>query len=477
MTEELDIQKHDLKSIQKLYSTVCSQNTFLNQYTLLDVEEGKKKVYHSLLKKHNYQKDKDIMIQQFVDASAKQLTDALFVNHSGESRNTQMVGVKNVIQDPRKLNPTYFQETHRVIYIDSAYRSNLWHANYVYDSKTSTNMNVELNDTLSNVTSLELTNVNIPYTFYTIDTAYGNNYFYVQKVSDDDTLEKIEISGGNYTSSTLITAINYAFAASTNFQAISATLNTVTNKVSIENNNPSDNCLFVFYDYLDDAQSFADTMSSALSPNTQTRINNNLGWILGFRTIDNSNVCLEYTINAGETLQAESLCFIPQTKYFILVIDDMNKNQSNKGLVQISNHDKDFIKPTHYFKETDNSLNCLTDANCASYVDDTGRTMTKNQIYSALQINNYRSDLTKKNANLNTNLIDNVFGIVPFENKSLVWGQSMFMSDKNRYKRKYAGPVSIEKLKIRLLNDRGNLVNLNGAEWSFSMISTHLYQT
>ena len=233
----------------------------------------------------------------------------------------------------------------------------------------------------------------------------------------------------------------------------------------------------MFYDYLDDAQSFADTMSSALSPNTQTRINNNLGWILGFRTIDNSNVCLEYTINAGETLQAESLCFIPQTKYFILVMDDMNKNQSNKGLVQISNHDKDFIKPTQYFKETDNSLNCLTDANCASYVDDTGRTMTKNQIYSALQINNYRSDLTKKNANLNTNLIDNVFGIVPFENKSLVWGQSMFMSDKNRYKRKYAGPVSIEKLKIRLLNDRGNLVNLNGAEWSFSMISTHLYQT
>ena len=35
MTEELDIQKHDLKSIQKLYSTVCSQNTFLNQFPFI----------------------------------------------------------------------------------------------------------------------------------------------------------------------------------------------------------------------------------------------------------------------------------------------------------------------------------------------------------------------------------------------------------------------------------------------------------
>jgi hypothetical protein len=34
-------------------------------------------------------------------------------------------------------------------------------------------------------------------------------------------------------------------------------------------------------------------------------------------------------------------------------------------------------------------------------------------------------------------------------------------------KRVFHGPVSITKLKVRLLNDRGLAVNLHGAEWSF----------
>ena len=38
-------------------------------------------------------------------------------------------------------------------------------------------MNVTLNDTLDNVVSLELTNINIPFTFYNINENAGNNYF------------------------------------------------------------------------------------------------------------------------------------------------------------------------------------------------------------------------------------------------------------------------------------------------------------
>ena len=85
--------------------------------------------------------------------------------------------------------------------------------------------------------------------------------------------------------------------------------------------------------------------------------------------------------------------------------------------------------------------------------------------------------MNQKNSNMNANLINNVFGIVPFENKSLNWGESTFTSDKNKFKRKYGGPVNIRKLQVKLLDDRGNVINLNGAEWSFSMISTHLYQS
>jgi hypothetical protein len=126
----------------------------------------------------------------------------------------------------------------------------------------------------------------------------------------------------------------------------------------------------------------------------------------------------------------------------------------------------------------DLSLNhgCLTNSNFDSYVGMDGRQMTKNELYSALQINNYRSNFNQKNSKLDANLINNVFAVVPFENKSLIWGSTIFTSDKNKFRRKYSGPVNISKLKVKLLDDKGNILNLNGAEWSFSMISTHLYQ-
>ena len=175
------------------------------------------------------------------------------------------------------------------------------------------------------------------------------------------------------------------------------------------------------------------------------------------------------------TITAEALCHSPYTKYFIIVIDDMNKNQSNKSLVQINNGKAHMSKP-RYFKDIDNSLNCLSESNFDSYVNDSGRNLTKNQLYSSLQVNNYRASFNETNSKLSADLINNVFAIVPFETKSLVWGSSMFTSDKNKFVRKYNGPVDISKLNVKLLDDRGNLLNLNGADWSLSMISTHSYK-
>ena len=43
-------------------------------------------------------------------------------------------------------------------------------------------------------------------------------------------------------------------------------------------------------------------------------------------------------------------------------------------------------------------------------------------------------------------------------------------------KRNYFGPVDIEKLRIKLLDDRGNIVNLNGLDWNIVLIAEVLYQ-
>ncbi len=469
MAQELSINNYTLRSVQKMFCDFGKTNVFYNTYTLMDIEETKNQVYLELLRKYNYQ-NKDT-IRNFVDQACNMLSSDLFSSNE-MGKNTEMVGVKDIIKDPRKLNKNYFNEVYRIVSIDSLYRDNLLHTNDTYNSRTSSSMSITLNDTLDNVVSLELTNINIPFTFYNIDENNGNNYFYVEKGSN---LSKVTIASGNYTNATLITAINTALGNATPAVSnLTFALNATTNKVTIENTD-ADAQNVIFYDHLDVSQNFYNSNTDELSAEIQAKLNNNLGWILGYRSINKTTVSLEYSVAAGSTITGESLCYIPYTKYFIIILDDRNKNQTNKSLVQISS-EKEFIKPTQYFKEIDNSLNCLTESNCSTYAGYENTQLTQKQLYSRLQINKHKSSFKNKNSMLDAFGINNVFGIVPFEQKSLVWGESMFTSDKNRFKRKYNGPIDINKMEVKLLDDRGNLLNLNGAEWSMTLISTHLYQ-
>ena len=43
-------------------------------------------------------------------------------------------------------------------------------------------------------------------------------------------------------------------------------------------------------------------------------------------------------------------------------------------------------------------------------------------------------------------------------------------------KRIYFGPVNIERMRVKLMDDKGNTVNMNGADWSVTLISENLYQ-
>jgi hypothetical protein len=474
MSQELSIDNYTIRDVRKMFSDACQSHTFYNTYTLLDVEEAKKHVYLNMLRKYNYQHKE--AIQVFIDKCAKMLINELFSNAGDKggpgvnmnelsSTATAMVGYKNVIQDTRSMSDgcalNTMKEHYRIISIDSMYREQLWANNYVYDPTTATNMTVELNDGLDDVMSLELTNINIPFTFYNVDESYGNNYFYVETVgSNPSNITKVSVESGNYTETTLVNTINQALSALPDFSDLSIVLSPLSNKVTITNgNNTGTSYNIIFYDHLD----------------TATKINNNLGWILGFRSMNMSNVTLEYAISPSSSITSDSLCYVPYTKYFVVVLDDYNKNQSNKGLVQVS-HSKEFIKRTQYFKNVDNDLACLNNTNCDEFVNASDRQLTKKQIYSTLQINQYRNEFSGKTSTMDAQGVNNVFGIIPFETKSLEWGKSMITSDKNRFKRKYNGPVDISKMHIKLLDDKGNILNLNGCEWSMTLISTHVHQ-
>ena len=42
--------------------------------------------------------------------------------------------------------------------------------------------------------------------------------------------------------------------------------------------------------------------------------------------------------------------------------------------------------------------------------------------------------------------------------------------------RTYFGPVNIERLRVKLVDDKGNLMNLHDIDWSFTLIIEQLYQ-
>ena len=42
--------------------------------------------------------------------------------------------------------------------------------------------------------------------------------------------------------------------------------------------------------------------------------------------------------------------------------------------------------------------------------------------------------------------------------------------------RTYFGPVNVDRMRVRLLNDKGNVLNMNGADWCVTLICDCLYQ-
>ena len=96
------------------------------------------------------------------------------------------------------------------------------------------------------------------------------------------------------------------------------------------------------------------------------------------------------------------------------------------------------------------------------------RKLTLNQIYSLNVINNNNN---KYNIDQKKNVVTDSIATIPFEAlKQLTITNNTFKE------RKYFGPVKIERLEIKLKDENGNFINLNGSTWGFNLIIEQLYQ-
>ena len=122
----------------------------------------------------------------------------------GEKKNENLDYNFQLDYSKGKLNPLLQQTVKRIVSIDSQYRDN--------KATMSTDYTFNLSDPLKDVVNLRLYSIQIPYTWYTINTNYGSNFFMIKGnrsgINNGNHDYKIEVPVGNYTASDLITAVN-----------------------------------------------------------------------------------------------------------------------------------------------------------------------------------------------------------------------------------------------------------------------------
>ena len=417
------------------------------------------------------------------------------------------------------LNPNLKNTINRFINLDSQFRQ--------YTSgidSTSTDYTCDLSDTIKNVLRLSLYSYQIPFSWYTIDIAYGNTCFWIAHPTNNTTIP-ISLPSGNYTQNNFIDQLNNSFIkAGFSFPARTNTIlypsppyptpalaankpayyNSNTGKISLfltdgsyngslGTFNISTSTQIIFYDFTGVLQCNVNCLSKS-----NNYFNNTLGWIMGYR-LPYYNVDLSGNTGPG-------ILDLNGTKYLILVIDDYNQNHVNNSLVSISQFSNTLKMPTYY--SPDLPYTCITPAqqgnnlpeliaedsfqqnglliaskyqhnytNTQIMLPSAPRTLTNAQLYTINSINNNNNNLTNYLAKAPTS--SDILAIIPVKTSVGVPTGSLlveFSGSLQDSARTYFGPVNIERLAVKLLDDKGNVLNLNGNDWCVSLIAECLYQ-
>jgi hypothetical protein len=165
----------------------------------------------------------------------------------------------------------------------------------------------------------------------------------------------------------------------------------------------------------------------------------------------------------------DSVCNTNLYNYFLLIIDDFIQNHVNDGLITIASVENDIALPTNASRI---SYQCdpITGQKIAGISTNNQFTsLTAKQLYSMNQIIDARRSSSTYTAGP---YMRDVFGLIPVKLAGLSFGSTYmeFGGTLQNQNRKYFGPVNIKKMSIKLMNDRGDVVDLNGTNWSFTLI-------
>jgi hypothetical protein len=156
--------------------------------------------------------------------------------------------------------------------------------------------------------------------------------------------------------------------------------------------------------------------------------------------------------------------------YFLVVVDDFIQNHVNAGLITITSLERDVALPT-YAARLSYQCDPVTGQKVAvSATNKLNSGLTSKQLYAANQILEDKRTRTKSYAT--GPYMKDVFALIPLKLSGMAFGSTYmeFGGTMQNQDRKYFGPVRIQKLSVKLMNDKGSVVSLNGGNWSFCLI-------
>ena len=164
--------------------------------------------------------------------------------------------------------------------------------------------------------------------------------------------------------------------------------------------------------------------------------------------------------------------------YFMIILDDYNQNHLNDGLVTVAKRDTSVTLPTYANRKNYRACDAVT-GELASPETETPsfptQGLTQKQVYSVEQI---LAEQNKVRDNMNSGpFIKDMFALLPIKASGATPGTIYveFGGTLQQQERIYFGPVNIRRLTIKLINDKGDVVDLNGANWSFQLVCEQLY--
>tara|TARA_B000000557_G_scaffold264746_1_gene271442 strand:- start:687 stop:2372 length:1686 start_codon:yes stop_codon:yes gene_type:complete len=442
----------------------------------------------------------------------------------------QKIGVQNQYNLPiiqGELNPRFENFNTRLINVDSQYRDDL--------SKPSTDFTFSLSDTLAQTVELTLQSIELPLSWHNISYSYGTATFIIWgddgggefRNATDPSFAVISIPDSYYDLSGIVTTINYKLEQTALYYPITEQDGISQIRCGYEigtgkfyfYSQAKRNFSITFYALQQTgrinqyAQSTRDTsIASETNPFANSKTNHCLGWLLGFRKES-------YTPSVATTKVFDNVPYpayisdapvdITGPRYLLILVDDFNRNRQSQGIVNAANAvTKDQLNMPEYYR-------CdLSGADTGTIVannrvfapgelkrrtDDPPRHLTTAQIYTINEIlsNRINTVNTQSTPPSGTDILARIPVVrnQSVNNAGVGWSsddsgdaykslpatstfQYMISNDVSLQSntRQYFGPVDIIRMRVRLTDDKGNLIDLNGVDWSFSMKSKNLYQ-